>query len=403
MNINDELIQKIIDNKSIYVDFQPIYSFNTKKVIGLEALSRGQLENELISPYFLFNYAKKHGETLLLDRICREKAIESFPRQNDSSSLFINFETSILNDVVPGNGELLKTAEINGISPENIVIELNESNVRDAYNLLMFVDFYRSRGFLIALDNVSNGLETQNRIMLINPDIIKIDRAIVSNISSNTYNQEVFKSIIHTAKQIGAMTVAEGVETVDEVIACMLMGVDYFQGFYFSKPERFDYIYSNEARLKLEDAAQRLNVSMKKNPTVANVKLETYKRIIFELINRITGISPDKYTSALESYVAEHREIECAFLIDSKGFQVTPTVLQKDTEILSGYTPAVIGVNHDIKNYFYAVKEQIEDPFISGWYISAATGQSCKTISSHFYNSKGEMIVVCVDLKKKQS
>ena len=142
---------------------------------------------------------------------------------------------------------------------------------------------------------------------------------------------------------------------------------------------------------------------MKNNPTVANVKLETYKRIIFELINRITGISPDKYTSELEAYVAEHREIECAFLIDSKGFQVTPTVLQKDTEILSGYTPAVIGVNHDIKNYFYAVKEQIEDPFISGWYISAATGQSCKTISSHFYNSNGEKIVVCVDLKKKQS
>ena len=403
MNINDELIQKIIDDRSIYVDFQPIYSFNTKKVIGLEALSRGQLENELVSPYFLFNYAKKHGETLQLARICREKAIDSFPKENDTSSLFINFETSILNDVVPGNGELLKTAEHNGLSPENIVIELNESNVRDAYNLLMFVDFYRSRGFLIALDNVSNGLETQNRIMLINPDIIKIDRAIVSNIASNTYNQEVFKSIINTAKQIGAMTVAEGVETVDEVIACMLMGVDYFQGFYFSKPERFDYIFSNEARLKLEDAAQRLNVSMKNNPTVANVKLETYKRFIFELINRITGISPDKYTSALEAYVAEHKEIECAFLIDSKGFQVTPTVLQKNTEILSGYTPAVIGVNHDIKNYFYAVKEQIEDPFISGWYISAATGQSCKTISSHFYNSNGEMIVVCVDLKKKQS
>lgn len=403
MNINDELIHEIIEDRSIYVDFQPIYSFNTKKIIGLEALSRGKIGDEQVSPYFLFSYAKKHGETLKLDRLCREKAMEAFPKENDSSTLFINFETSVLNDVVPGNGEILKTAEENGISPENIVIELNETNVRDAYNLLMFVDFYRSRGFLIALDNVSNGLETQNRIMLINPDIIKIDRAIVSNISSNTYNQEVFKSIINTAKQIGAMTVAEGVETVDEVIACMLMGVDYFQGFYFSKPERFDYIFSNEARLKLEEAAQHLNVSMKKNPTVANVKLETYKRIIFGLINRITGISPEKYTSELEAYVAEHKEIECAFLIDSKGFQLTPTVLQKDTEILSGYTPAVIGVNHDIKNYFYAIKEQIEDPFISGWYISAATGQSCKTISSHFYNSNGELIVVCVDLKRKQS
>ena len=75
--------------------------------------------------------------------------------------------------------------------------------------------------------------------------------------------------------------------------------------------------------------------------------------------------------------------------------------MDEDTEILAGYHPAVIGVNHDIKNYFYAVKEQIEDPFISGWYISSATGKSCKTISSKIYDKNGEMIVVCVDLKRK--
>ncbi|MCD7731016.1 MAG: EAL domain-containing protein [Oscillospiraceae bacterium] len=401
MNITADVIREIVENKDIYVEFQPIYSLNTKKIIGLEALSRGDYHGEVVSPYLLFGYAKESGTTLQVDRLCREKAMCAFTKETTAPTLFINFETSVLNDVVPGNGELLKTAEENNIQPENIVIELNESNVRDAYNLLMFADFYRSKGFLIALDNVSTGLETQNRIMLINPDIIKIDRAIVSNIETNTYNQEVFKSIINTAKQIGAMTVAEGVETVDEVITCMLMGVDYFQGFYFSKPEQFNYIFSNEARLKLEDAALRLNLSMKNNPTVANVKIETYKRIIYDLVNRLTGIEPEKYNIELNKYVAEHNEIECAFLIDSKGFQITDTVMLPETEILSGYTPAIYGVNHDIKNYFYAIKEQIEDPFISGWYISSATGKSCKTISSHFYNSKNEMIIACVDLKKR--
>ncbi len=403
MNINDELISRIIEKKDIFTYFQPIYSFNTKKIIGLEALSRGKVKDEQISPYFLFEYARLHGETLKLDRICREKAMEAFPKQNDTSTLFLNFDTSVLNDNVLENGEILKTAEENGIAPENIVIELNEANVRDAYDLLMFIDYYRSCGFLIALDNVGCGIDSQNRIMLINPDIIKIDRAIVSNISSNSYNQEAFKSIIQTAKQLGAMTVAEGVETADDVIACMLMGVDYFQGFYFSKPESFDYIFSNEARLRLEDAAQHLNLSMKNNPTVANVKLETYKRIIYDLVNRLTGISPERYTNELRAYVAEHSEIECAFLIDSKGFQLTPTVLAEGTDVIPGYNPDVIGANHDIKNYFYAVSEQIEDPFISGWYVSAATGQSCKTISSHFFNSDNEMIIVCVDLKRKIS
>lgn len=401
MKVTAEMVREIIEKKDIIVEFQPIYSLNTKKYIGLEALSRGLYNGEIVSPYFLFEYAKKDGNVLTLDRICREKAMRAFSAESSAPSLFINFETSVLNGLTSGTGEILRTAAENHISPQNIVIELNESRVKDSYNLMMFVDFYRSKGFLIALDNVSAGLDTLNRIMLINPDIIKIDRAIVSQIENNKYNQEVFRSIINTAKQIGAMTVAEGVETVDEVITCMILGVDYFQGFYFQKPEQFNYLFTNEARLRVEEAAQKLNISTKKNPTVVNMKIESYKRIIYELVNRLSCMTHDDYNAELRDYVDEHNEIECAFLIDSKGFQITDTVMTPDTEILEGYHPAVIGVNHDIKNYFYAIKEQIEDPFISGWYISNATGKSCKTISSKFYNKKGEMIVACVDLKKQ--
>ena len=401
MNITADIVREVIENESIFVEFQPIISLNTKKIIGLEALARGAYQGETVSPYFLFRYAGENGSTLHVDRLCREKAMRAFTHETAAPTLFVNFETSVLNDIEAGNGEFLRTAEENNIAPGNIVIELNESYVKDSYNLLMFVNFYRSKGFLIALDNVGSGPDTINRLMLINPDIIKIDKAIVSNIESNTYNQQVFKSIIQTAQKIGAMTIAQGVETVDEVVTCMLMGVDYFQGFYFSKPEQFNYIFSNDVRLKLEDAAMRLNLSMKNNPTVATVKIETYKRIIYDLINHLTGVSAEKYNDELIKYVSQHSEIECAFLIDSKGFQITDTVTGPDTVISEGYTPAPRGVNHDIKNYFYAVKEQIEDPFISGWYISSATGNNCKTISSHFYNSNNELIVACVDLKKK--
>lgn len=400
MKITEEIIRSIIEKKDITVDFQPIYSLNTKKFIGLEALSRGIYDGQVINPYFLFEYAKKINMTHDLDRICREAAMRSFSNDNSASTLFVNYETSILNGSVLNKGEFMQSASNHNISPQNIVIELNETKVRDAYDLLMFVTYYRSKGFLIALDNVSAGDDTINRINLINPDIIKIDRAIVSQIENNTYNQQIFRSIINTAKNIGAMTVAEGVETADEVITCTLMGVDYFQGFYFHKPEQFNYLFTNEARMKLEESAQRLNISIKNNPTAVNMQIESYKRTIYDLVGRLACPENDSYDDVLKSYVAEHNEIECAFLIDAKGFQITPTVMQEDTQILPGYHPALIGVNHDIKNYFYAVKEQIEDPFISGWYISNATGLYCKTISTKFYNKKGELIVVCVDLKK---
>ncbi len=402
MKVTPQIVNEIIEKRDIIVEFQPIYSLNTRKYIGLEALSRGIYNGDKVSPYFLFDCAKKSGNIIALDRLCREKAMKAFSTQGTAPSLFINFETDVLNNETAATGHIAKTAQEYNILPRNIVIEMNESHVRDPYDLLMFVDYYRSRGFLIALDNVSPGNDTLNRIMLINPDIIKIDRAVVSGIESNKYNQEVFRSIINTAKRIGAMTVAEGVETVDEVITCMIMGVDYFQGFYFQKPDRFNQLFTNETRMKVEQAAQQLNISIKKNPTVANMKIESYKRIIYELINRLACLDHTDYNSELKKYIDEHNELECAFLIDKKGFQITDTVMQADAEILEGYHPAVIGVNHDIKNYFYAIKERIEDPFISGWYISNATGKSCKTISSKFYGRDGEMIVVCVDLKKQQ-
>lgn len=402
MKITPEIVQDVISKKDIFVEFQPIYSINTKKVIGLEALARGNYMGEIVSPYFLFNYAKQNGNVQELDRICREKSMAAFVAEEKAApALFVNFETSMLTNTEKEQTELIKMVESHSLSPESVVIELNCSAVNNNYDLMMFVNSYRSLGFLIALDNVGSGEDTINRIILANPDIIKIDRFIVSNIESNTYNQEVFKSIINTAKQIGAMTIAEGVETVDEVITCMLMGVDYFQGYYFSRPEQFNFLFTNEARLKLEDAAQRLNLSIKKNPTVMNVKIESYKRIIYDLVSTLTGTSAENYEKVLKKYVYEHKEIECAFLIDKKGFQITRTIMTSDTEIIPGFNPELIGINHDIKNYFYAVKEQIEDPFISGWYISVATGKNCKTISSHFYNDLGEMIIVCIDLKKR--
>ena len=402
MKITPEIVQDVIDKKNIFVEFQPIYSINTKKVIGLEALARGDYMGEIVSPYFLFNYAKQNGNVHELDRICREKSMDAFVAEEKSApALYVNYEASVLSNPEVQNDELLKMVEQHNLSPESVVIELNCSAVQNNYDLMMFVNCYRSQGFLIALDNVSAGVEAVNRIMLVNPDIIKIDRFIVSNIETNTYNQEVFKSIINTAKQIGAMTISEGVETVDEVITCMLMGVDYFQGYYFSRPEQFNFLFTNEARLKLEDAAQRLNLSIKKNPTVVNVKIESYKRAIYDLVNTLTGTAPEDYESVLKKYIYEHKEIECAFLIDEKGFQITETIITPDTEIMPGFKPELKGMNHDIKNYFYAIKEQIEDPFISGWYISTVTGKNCKTISSHIYDSEGRMIVVCMDLKKR--
>ena len=91
MKITPEIVQEVINKKDIFVEFQPIYSINTKKVIGLEALARGDYQGEIVSPYFLFNYAKQSGNVLELDRICREKSMDAFVAERKTApALFTN-------------------------------------------------------------------------------------------------------------------------------------------------------------------------------------------------------------------------------------------------------------------------------------------------------------------------
>ena len=91
VKISDDVIRKIIDTASINVEFQPIYSLNTKKFIGLEALARGVYEDKTVSPYFMFKYAALNGMSPKLDRICREKAMQAFAGETRSSTLFLTF------------------------------------------------------------------------------------------------------------------------------------------------------------------------------------------------------------------------------------------------------------------------------------------------------------------------
>ncbi|MDR0947828.1 MAG: EAL domain-containing protein [Ruminococcus sp.] len=397
MTITPDIIREIVDNEQIYIEFQPIFSINTKKIIGVEALSRGVFGNLTIPPLTIFEYSKSIGLTLGTDRLCRKKALEAFKSQNISDTIFINFDTSLLEDSVDYEGFLTTVSSYN-VPAENIVIEINGARIKNNFKMSVFVNFCRESGFLIALDNIMSVDDANTLISLANPDFIKIDRAITADIDTDENHRNIFKGIINAAKRVGALTIAVGTETVDEVITCMLLGADYFQGYFFSRPERFNRIYSTEVRIKLEEAAKRLNINIKNNPTAEGVRIENYKRIIYNLISHLAGIPETAYTAVMESFLGENPEIECIFLIDENGFQITRSILPPSVEIMPGCHPALPGESHSIKNYFYAVREQIEDPFISGRYVSEATGHYCKTVSSKFFSDKRKMIIACVDL-----
>jgi EAL domain-containing protein (putative c-di-GMP-specific phosphodiesterase class I) len=235
-------IREIIQDESVTAHYQPIISVKRKALIGFEGLSRG-IDPEtgaVIPPLDLFSEASREGSTLLLDRLCRKKVLEHFKLIHQTlpdMMLTLNFDASIIDQGVVGSGNLIEMVRAMGLHPWNICIEIIESHTENSNELKKFVDTYRKYGFMIALDDVGAGHSNLNRVPLLKPDIIKIDRYLIQNIQDDFHKQQVFKHLIFMCRTLGTQVIAEGVETKEEALTVTEMGADMIQGYYFARPQ----------------------------------------------------------------------------------------------------------------------------------------------------------------------
>jgi EAL domain-containing protein (putative c-di-GMP-specific phosphodiesterase class I) len=400
-------IDDIIRGKKLVACFQPIVSIAKNSVCGLEGLVRGIDDNaaEMISPLDLFAAAECRGVELELDRACRETIICAYRAIHlriKKPLLFLNLHSSILDKAV-GSNHLINMVRRYELNPKDIVIEVNESRVRDTGLMKKFVDVHRNHGFLIALDDVGCGFSNLARISLIKPDIVKIDISLVRNICEDFYVQEVFRSIVNLSAKIGALVVAEGAETEDEAIQTMELGADMIQGFYFSRPKQIvdagSFVSLGE-KIKTV-AAHFRNVERKKSVE----KRKRYNSLIdvTRIISRhLANVFPDEFDEELLKSVNAIDGIECAYILDEKGIQRSSTVFSDtfpETARSRLFSPAKNGVDHSLKTYYRCLKEAHIQQYITEPYTSLASGSVCMTISKSFRDAQSDQYILCIDFK----
>ena len=397
-------IRAIIAQEQISIYFQPILSLAKKSVIGLEALCRGNYNNKVIMPSVLFDLALKNGVTLDLDRLCRRKALEAFKpisEKNNDLILFLNFDASIIDQGVVGSGHLLNTVSELGLQAEKIVIEIIESKVKDIQSLVSFIKSYRSYGFMIALDDVGTGHSNLNRITMAKPDIFKIDRSIIDHIDQDFYKQEILKSLVNLSRKIGVLVVAEGIERESEAIMGLDIGVDMLQGFYFARPEPADKI---DAGLLMPNKTYIANkfkeYNMRKTSTRRSHKQE-YAYILNEMVNELALIAISQMDNKMQELVNRFTCLECVYILDENGFQVSDTLFGTDKEplnIKSIFQPAPRGSDHSMKDYYYLLLGLGQSANYTEPYISLASGNLCVTVSTWMSNLDGIRSVLCLDI-----
>jgi EAL domain-containing protein (putative c-di-GMP-specific phosphodiesterase class I) len=395
-------LNKLLANQQVAAFFQPIISMRTQRVVGAEALSRGlNPDGGLIPPLMIYERAQREGRTLELDRLCRKKAVEAFkPRLAVSPELllFLNFEASLLDQGVGGSGALWELVHSLGVPPSNIIIEIIESQVTDCQALEQFVASQRGHGFLIALDDIGSGHSNLERVARIKPDVIKLDRSLISGVDHHFYKNEIARALLKLGKKIGALVVAEGVETQGEALAAMDLGVDMLQGFYFAQPGPMGEL-PGCCEVTMRGLAE-LYRSHATGQLAAKKKIyHLYDEVMDELKRRLAGLEAGGLDAALHTLIDSHASLECIYVLDQNGIQISDSVcapqkIRKQRKVI--FQPAVKGSDQSLKNYFLLLAAGL-NRYVSEPYISLASGSPCITISTWFQDAGGRDLVICAD------
>lgn len=228
----------LIEKGALTTHFQPIVELKNGEIYGYESLARGVNDDgSLQYPDKLFSVAKEGEILFYLDRACRETSLKTAAVKNISAKVFINFIPTAIYDPEHCLQSTVKWAKQLEFDPKNIIFEVTETEqVEDVEHLKKILTFYKSQGFMVALDDVGSGYSSLNMIAKLKPDIVKIDREIIDGIDTNPVHQSVFKAIVSLAKELDILVLAEGVERSEEVAYCAINGADLAQGYYFGKP-----------------------------------------------------------------------------------------------------------------------------------------------------------------------
>jgi EAL domain-containing protein (putative c-di-GMP-specific phosphodiesterase class I) len=234
--VRRELLETILDGR-IYSVYEPIVEVETRTVFGYEALARGPEGTGFHSPLALFTTAEEHDLVFELDGVCRESGLRGAVDFPAGTKLFLNIRPTTIHDPAFREDRLIETLERSKLSPTDVVFEISEQeSIRSFGAFREMRDYYRNLGFQFALDDTGAGYAGLEELLEVEPDYIKIDRAMVSGVDKDPARQDVLTALLQLAEKMGAQVIGEGLDTLEELEMLSRLGIRFGQGWLFGRP-----------------------------------------------------------------------------------------------------------------------------------------------------------------------
>lgn len=217
--------------EKLFMAYQPIVSWSERSVFGYEALVRSA-EPTLPHPGALFDAAERLDRLQDLGRKIRQTAIVPLTTVPKSVLLFVNLHTR----------DLLDESLFDPGAPLNhhaarVVLEITErARLEQVPDVRSRIARLTKQGFRVAIDDIGAGYAGLTSFALLEPDVVKLDMALVRDVDQAATKQKLIRSLTQLCREMKLHVVAEGVETAAERDALVNLGCDLFQGYLFAKP-----------------------------------------------------------------------------------------------------------------------------------------------------------------------
>ncbi len=231
-------LTRLINERRYKSMMQPIVGAGDGRVHGYEFLFRGlRMDGSIVPPQEMFEAARGDRLAAVLDHHARCCAIETADRFGIRERVFINILPTSVAQHDCRFERTLDRIEESGLSPDQVVFEIVESeSVGDMDGLARVIDFCRSAGYRIALDDFGSGFNNLTTLIGLTPDYIKLDKALIHRIEDEPAIWNLVANMIDAAKQSRVLVIAEGVETDRCARLLRTLGTDFLQGYLLGRP-----------------------------------------------------------------------------------------------------------------------------------------------------------------------
>ncbi|MBX9630899.1 MAG: EAL domain-containing protein [Burkholderiales bacterium] len=379
--------------------FQPIFSLAHGRIVGFEALLRGlNPAREPVAPHQLLATPRSFAERLLLDRLACAVHLENFQALGRPTDwLFVNVHPEVFIQSPQRGTYLRDLLDARGFAGRRLVVEMLEQSVSDEAALHEAVAFYRSKGCLIALDDFGAGHSNFDRVWSLRPDIVKLDRHMVSQGARDPGVRRVLPGIVSLLHEAGALVVMEGVETRDEAVLAMDCDADFVQGYLFGHPATTvpDPQVSHGT---FENLWEEFRAHVRP-------QMDAYRREIAPYQNAL-GYAASLMESGMPAHAAcngmlELPDTERCFVLDENGIQLGPNLTPpgRSDRTDGRFNPLgdADGANWSRRPYFRRALEHPGRVQVSRPYLSLAGARPCVTLSMSL-RVKGTVRVLCGDV-----